>query len=62
MKTILRWLYAWVSQSFFGLIPPAVGLAGAILFVSYFPAYGLFFAFLWVILIIYLSGKYFRFY
>jgi len=62
MKTILRWLYAWVSQSFFGLIPPAVGLAGAVLIVNIFPAYGLFFAFLWIVLVIYLAVKYFRFF
>lgn len=62
MKAILRWLYAWVSQSFFGLIPPASGLVGAIFFVSVFPTYGLLFAFLWILLIIYFCGKYFRYY
>lgn len=62
MKTIFRWLYAWLSQSFFGLIPPAIGLIGAIIFLNFFPAYGLLFAFIWIIFITYLSAKYFRFY
>jgi len=62
MKKIIRWFYAWVSQSFFGLIPPVVGVVGAILFINVFPDYGLLFALLWFVLIIYISVKYFRFY
>jgi len=60
MKRIISWFYAWLSQSFFSLIPVIAAVAGGILLTALFPHYGLLLTLLWVIAMGAIYVKYFR--